>query len=98
MEAAFWYLVRLLRGEGWGRREDGPELRIHRARVALMEFPRCECDCHACPPWGVSATDPIEAVTACRHCIDNHVPALTFKPPEHWDPSKGATGDEPPEG
>jgi hypothetical protein len=59
-----------------------------------MEFPRCECDCHACPPWGVSATDPIEAVTACKHCVDNHVPALTYQPPTDWSPQADGEGKE----
>lgn len=58
-----------------------------------MEFPRCECDCHACPPFGVLATDPIEAVTACAHCLDNHVPALTYKPPTDWVPDTQADGE-----
>lgn len=59
-----------------------------------MEFPRCECDCHACPPFGVSALDPIEAVTACKRCIDNHCPALTYKPPSDWTPDCDPPGDE----
>lgn len=57
---------------------------------------RCLCPCHdpVDIERGVSTTDPIEAVTACQYCLNDHVLALTFKPPEHWDPENDATGDE----
>jgi hypothetical protein len=54
---------------------------------------RCLCDCHDAGIWGVLVTDPIEAVTACKHREDNHVPALDFKPPENWTPESDATGE-----
>lgn len=33
----------------------------------------CPCPCHGRP---VDCTDPIEAVTACAHCVNAHFPAL----------------------
>ena len=53
---------------------------------------RCCCDCHDAGMWGVLVTDPIEAVTARKTCLDDHVPALDFKPPVDWKPD--STGDE----
>lgn len=47
---------------------------------------RCQCPCHGEDFYGVLVTDPIEAVTACAHCVDDHVPALTYKPPTDWKP------------
>jgi hypothetical protein len=61
--------------------------------VTMTVF-RCMCECHDAGMWGAVVTDPIEAVTACKTCIDNHVPALTFKPPQHWKPENDATGEQ----
>lgn len=63
-----------------------------------MKVFRCLCPCHDAPTeHGVLTTDPIEAVTACRDCIDDHCPALTYKPPEHWTPQNDATGEADPD-
>lgn len=62
--------------------------------VIEMTLIRCQCPCHGEEFYGVLVTDPIEAVTACKHCVDDHVPALTFKPPTDWKPDADSTGDE----
>lgn len=56
---------------------------------------RCLCSCHDALGRGVDVRHPIEAVLACIYCLDDHVPALTYKPPEDWKPD--STGDEGPE-
>jgi hypothetical protein len=69
---------------GWGKT----------SRAVTMTVFRCMCDCHDAGMWGAIVTDPIEAVTACKSCQDNHVAALDHKPPEGWTPQSDATGDE----
>jgi hypothetical protein len=42
----------------------------------------CPCLCHdPATPEGVDVRDPIEAVLACRDCLNDHTPALADDPP-----------------
>jgi hypothetical protein len=74
-----------------------------------MDALRCWCKCHRgglywYPP---DVRDPVEAVTACNTCLNEHTPALTCKewpivPPANplllppWDDdATGNSGDVP---
>lgn len=39
----------------------------------------CHCRCHqgSVLAYAVDTRDPVEAVTACQACLNQHVPALT---------------------
>ena len=97
MEAAFWYLLRLLSRKGREPDPIRPVVSGRRQAVAVNtpdDRVLCLCSCHDAFGCGVDVRDVIEAATACRYCVDDHCPALLdYKPPHPWTPEKDQQAD-----